>query len=203
MKESWGSWVKERGTAVLLARREEDRASEKQSVKCGCRSVTVVFPVRNLASTVVVGANRPYLLLFSCVCVFVWWVGLFFSLAFRFLSPLSLLLFWICGWNSCAMAMTMFKVLFLTVLWFSAAPGWHQRLGFSRWRPDFCCCEVWGRALFRRGKFSGWLLKKKKKKKKKKKILWWRAKLSTREKDRNPAVDLGFTSNASRKGFRV
>jgi hypothetical protein len=29
------------------------------------------------------------------------------------------------------------------------------------------------------------------------------AKLSTREKDRNPAVDLGFTSNASREGFRV
>jgi len=27
--------------------------------------------------------------------------------------------------------------------------------GFFELKADFCCCEVWGRGLFRRGKFSG------------------------------------------------
>ncbi len=85
---------------VTLSVKETNRGKRKRDCSprgrskecvCVCRSVTVVFPVRNLASSVVAGANRPYLVLFSCVCVcvcvFVWLGFFFFVWHFVFFPP--------------------------------------------------------------------------------------------------------------------
>ncbi len=129
-----------------------------------CRSVTLVFPVRNLASSVVVGANRPYLLLFSCVCVCVCvcvcicllgFFFFFFGISFSFppsFSVLDLSLEWLRNADDDDDDVQGF-VLDCAVIFRSSwlAPA----AGFFELKADFCCCEVWGRGLFRRGKFSG------------------------------------------------
>ncbi len=138
--------------------RKIEREREKKECECEC----VVFPVRNLASSVVVGANRPYLVLvsFVCVCVCFCSVGFFFffPLAFGFLPPppfssssvLDLSLEWLRNGDDDDDDVQGF-VLDCAVIFRSSwlAPA----AGFFEVKTDFC--EVWERGLFRRGKFSG------------------------------------------------
>ncbi len=93
-----------------------------------------------------------------CVCVFLFGWGFFFLFGISFSFPpfsssvLDLSLEWLRNGDDDDDDVQGF-VLDCAVIFRSS---WLAPVaGFFELKADFCRCEVWGRGLFRRGKFSG------------------------------------------------